>query len=216
MKSGLQKEYHHPVFIRITHWVNAVALLIMVTSGWRIYNASPLFGFSFPDSITFGGWLAGARMWHFFGMWVFAINGVVYVLYNILTRHGRRTTIFRKSDVSGVLPMILYYLRIRKEHPPQKKYNALQKLAYTVVPLLALGGILSGIAIYWPVQFSGVTSLFGGYETARLWHFICMSALVLFFAGHLLMVAIAGWDNFLSMITGWRKVPRSLGGSSEE
>jgi thiosulfate reductase cytochrome b subunit len=216
MKSGLQKEYHHPVFIRIAHWVNAVALLIMVTSGWRIYNASPLFGFSFPDSITFGGWLAGARMWHFFGMWVFAINGVVYVLYNILTRHGRRTTIFRKSDVSGVLPMILYYLRIRKEHPPQKKYNALQKLAYTVVPLLALGGILSGIAIYWPVQFSGVTSLFGGYETARLWHFICMSALVLFFAGHLLMVAIAGWDNFLSMITGWRKVPRSLGGSSEE
>jgi thiosulfate reductase cytochrome b subunit len=155
-------------------------------------------------------------MWHFFGMWLFAINGVVYVLYNILTRHGRRTTIFGKSDVSGVLPMILYYLRIRKEHPPQKKYNALQKLAYTIVPLLALAGILSGIAIYWPVQFSGITSLFGGYETARVWHFICMSALVLFFAGHLLMVAIAGWDNFLSMITGWRKVPRSASGSSEE
>jgi Ni/Fe-hydrogenase b-type cytochrome subunit len=216
MKSDFQKEYHHPVFIRITHWVNAGALLIMITSGWRIYNASPLFGFSFPDDITFGGWLAGARMWHFFGMWVFAINGVVYVLYNIFTRHGRRTTIFGKSDASGVLPMILYYLRIRKEHPPQKKYNALQKLAYTLVPLLALGGILSGIAIYWPVQFSGVTSFFGGYETARLWHFICMSALVLFFAVHLLMVAIAGWDNFLSMITGWRKVPRSLRGSSEE
>jgi thiosulfate reductase cytochrome b subunit len=214
MKSGLQKEYHHPVFIRITHWVNTIALLIMITSGWRIYNASPLFGFTFSDSITFGGWLAGARMWHFFGMWLFAINGVVYVLYNTFTRHGRRTTIFRKSDVSGVLPMILYYLRFRKKRPPQKKYNALQKLAYTLVPLLALGGILSGIAIYWPVQFSGMTSLFGGYETARLWHFICMSALVLFFAGHLLMVAIAGWDNFLSMITGWRKVPRSANGSS--
>jgi thiosulfate reductase cytochrome b subunit len=216
MKSDFQKEYHHPVFIRITHWVNAIALLIMITSGWRIYNASPLFGFTFPDNITFGGWLAGARMWHFFGMWVFAINGVVYVLYNIFTRHGRRTTIFRKTDVSGVLPMILYYLRIRKEHPPQKKYNALQKLAYTLVPLLALGGILSGIAIYWPVQFSGVTSFFGGYETASVWHFVCMSALVLFFAGHLLMVAIAGWDNFLSMITGWRRFPASAKPSSEK
>jgi thiosulfate reductase cytochrome b subunit len=216
MKSHLQKEYHHPVFIRITHWVNAVALLIMITSGWRIYNASPLFGFTLPADITFGGWLAGARMWHFFGMWLFAINGVVYVVYNMFTRHGRRTTIFRKSDVSGVLPMILYYLRIRKEHPPQKKYNALQKLAYTVVPLLALGGVLSGIAIYWPVQFSGITSLFGGYETARVWHFICMSALVLFFAGHLLMVAIAGWDNFVSMITGWRRFPASARPSSEK
>ena len=216
MKIPRQKEYHHPAFIRITHWVNAVALLIMITSGLRIYNASPLFGFTFPDAITFGGWLAGARMWHFFAMWLFAVNGVVYILYNILTKHGRRTTLFRRSDAPGVLPMILYYLRIRKDHPPQQKYNALQKLAYTVVPLLALGGIMSGISIYWPVQFSGIASLFGGYDTARLWHFIFMSTLVLFIAGHLLMVAISGWDNFLSMITGWRRFPASAKPSGEE
>jgi len=209
MRIPLDKEYHHPAFIRITHWVNAVALLIMITSGLRIYNASPLFDFTFPDAITFGGWLAGARMWHFFAMWLFAVNGVVYVLYNILSKHGRRTTLFRKSDAPGVLPMVLYYLRIQKEYPPQQKYNPLQKLAYTIVPFLALGGILTGIAIYWPVQFSGIAAVFGGYDTARLWHIIFMSALVLFTAGHILMVAIAGWENFLSMITGWGRLPSS-------
>ena len=207
MKSTTQREYHHPLLIRITHWLNAVALLIMITSGLRIYNASPLFDLTFPVDLTLGGWLAGARQWHFFSMWIFVVNGVVYVLYNILTKHGRRTTIFKKSDITGVLPMILYYLRIRKEHPLQQKYNALQKLAYTIVPLLALGGILSGVAIYWPVQFSGIASLFGGYEIARLYHFIFMSLLVLFTAGHFVMVSIAGWNNFLSMITGWRRFP---------
>jgi thiosulfate reductase cytochrome b subunit len=138
-------------------------------------------------------------------MWLFVVNGVVYVLYNIFSKHGRRTTLFASSDISGVLPMILYYMRIRKEHPQQKKYNALQKLAYTAVPLLAFGGIMSGIAIYWPVQFNGITSLFGGYDTARVWHFIFMASLVGFIAGHLMMVAIAGWSNFVSMITGWKK-----------
>jgi thiosulfate reductase cytochrome b subunit len=207
MKPDPKREYHHPFIIRATHWINAVALLIMIASGLRIYNASPLFDFRIPVDLTLGGWLAGARQWHFFGMWLFVVNGTVYILYNVLSKHGRQTTLFRKSDLPGVLPMILYYLRIRKEHPPQRKYNALQKLAYTKVPLLALGGILTGIAIYWPVQFSGVTSFFGGYEGARIWHFIFMAALVLFICGHLLMVAIAGWDNFLSMITGWRKLP---------
>ncbi len=207
MKSVAQKEFHHPLIIRITHWVNAIALFIMITSGLRIYNASPLFDFGIPRELTLGGWLAGARQWHFFGMWMFVVNGIVYVLYNILSRHGRRTTLFRKSDISGVVPMILYYLKIQKEHPPQKKYNPLQKLAYTTVPLLALGGVLTGIAIYWPVQFSGITAFFGGYETARLWHFIFMGALLIFTVGHFLMVAIAGWDNFLSIITGWKRSP---------
>src|SRR4030066_2310578 len=120
MKSTTQREYHHPLLIRITHWLNALALLIMITSGLRIYNASPLFDLTFPVDLTLGGWLAGARQWHFFSMWIFVVNGVVYVLYNILTKHGRRTTIFKKSDITGVLPMILYYLRIRKEHPLQQ------------------------------------------------------------------------------------------------
>jgi len=199
------REDQHPFIVRLTHWVNFIALAIMVTSGLRIYNASPLFDFRFPDALTLGGWLAGARQWHFFGMWLFFVNGAVWLVYNVISKHGRHTTLFRGADVGGVLPMIQYYLRIRKEHPPHKKYNVLQKLTYTTIPLAALGAILSGIAIYWPVQFSGVAWLFGGYDVARVLHFIFMATLVLFFFGHLLMVTISGWSNFVSMITGWKK-----------
>ena len=206
MRDG--KEFHHPLIVRATHWVNFLALGIMVLSGLRIYNASPLFEFRIPPDFTLGGWLAGARQWHFFGMWLFTSNGVLYVLYNLFSRHGRRTTLFDpRSDFTGVLPMVLYYMRIRREHPQRGKYNALQKLAYTTVPVLALGAMLSGVAIYWPVQFGWITTLFGNYDTARVWHFIFMAALVMFFLGHLVMVAIAGWSNFWSMITGWGKSP---------
>jgi thiosulfate reductase cytochrome b subunit len=205
MKSD-NKEFHHPFIIRATHWINFVALGIMVSSGLRIYNASPIFSFKIPADLTLGGWLGGARQWHFFAMWLFVLNGMIYVFYNIISSHGRRTTLFNSSDVGGVLPMILYYLRIRKDHPPQKKYNALQKLAYTVIPLLALGAIITGVAIYWPVQWSGITKFFGGYDTARVWHFLFMAGLVGFFFSHIVMVAIAGWANFWSMITGWKKI----------
>ena len=201
------KEYQHPFIIRLTHWLNFVALGLMVASGLRIYNASPIWGFTIPDSVTLGGWLAGARMWHFLGMWIFLVNGLIWVVYNIATRHGRRTTIFRGRDVAGVLPMVQYYLRIRKNHPPVQKYNALQKLAYTSLPVLALGSLLTGISIYWPVQFQGITALFGGYDTARIWHFLFTTAFVFFFLGHIFMVTISGWSNFLSMITGWKKEP---------
>ncbi len=202
-----QREYQHPFIIRLTHWVNFIALGIMVTSGLRIYNASPTYGFRIPDVFTMGGWLAGARQWHFFAMWLFFINGFVWILYNIASKHGRRTTIFAKSDAPGVLPMVLYYLHVKKEHPPIKKYNPLQKLAYTVVSFIALGAILTGIAIYWPVQFKWLTAFFGNYDNARGWHFLFMAALVLFFLNHIIMVIIAGWSNFLAIFTGWKKPP---------
>ncbi len=200
------REYHHPLIIRLTHWINFLALGIMVASGLRIYNASPIWDFIIPRNFTLGGWLAGARMWHFFGMWLFFINGAVWFLYTVLSRHGWRTTIFQKADVPGLLPMIRYYLRMRKEHPPVRKYNALQKLAYTGIPFVALGSVLSGMALYWPVQFSRIAWIFGGYDTARIWHFIFMAALVSFFAGHIVMVLIAGWWNFVSIITGWKRI----------
>jgi len=138
-------------------------------------------------------------------MWILFFNGLVWVVYNISTRHGRKTTIFRKEDVPGVVPMIQYYLRIRKEHPPVKKYNALQKMAYTFVGFLGFGSILSGIAIYWPVQFSYITALFGGYNAARVWHFFFSTSFVFFFVGHIFMVMISGWSNFVSIITGWKE-----------
>ena len=198
------KEYEHPLIVRLTHWMNFIALAIMVTSGLRIYNASPLWPFDIPAAFTLGGWLAGARMWHFFGMWLFVVNGIIWFFYNVLSKHGRQTTIFRGTDFSGVLPMIKYYLRVRKEHPPTRKYNALQKLAYTTIPLAALGSILTGMALYWPVQFSWITAAFGGYDIARYWHFVFNALLILFFFGHLFMVAISGWSNFVSILSGWK------------
>ena len=201
----VHKEYQHPLIIRLTHWVNALALGIMVGSGLQIYNASPYGDFTFPPFMTLGGWLAGARMWHFFAMWILFINGLVWVVYNISTRHGRLTTFFRREDISGVLPMIQHYLRIRRQHPPVRKYNPLQKLAYTSVVFLGFGSLLTGVAIYWPVQFSKVTALFGGYDTARGWHFFFTLSFILFFLGHIFMVAISGWWNFVSIITGWKK-----------
>jgi len=201
------KVRQHPLIIRLTHWLNAVALTIMVMSGLQIYNASPVlpFDWEFPKYLTLGGWLQGARQWHFLGMWILAINGTIWAVYNVASRHGRETTIFTKNDVGGVWPMILYYLRIRKQHPPVKKYNALQKSAYTFIALVGVGALLTGVAIYMPVQFSWITWLFGNYDTARIWHFIFMSILVLFVCGHLFMVAISGWGNFISMITGNKK-----------
>src|SRR6266850_3641630 len=128
-----RKEFHHPFIIRFTHWINFAALAIMVTSGLRIYNASPVFSYQIPAAMTLGGWLAGARQWHFFGMWIFFVNGFIWVAYNITSKHGRYTTIFSPKDFGGILPMVMYYLRLRKEHPSTQKYNALQKLAYTSV-----------------------------------------------------------------------------------
>ena len=203
--AAVNKEYQHPLVIRLTHWVNFISLAIMVMSGWKIYNASPLFGFEFPPIVTIGGWLAGARQWHFFAMWLFVINGTVWVAYNILSRHGRKTTLFLRGDVSGVLPMVQYYLRLRKEHPPATKYNSLQKLAYTTIPIAALGIILTGIGIYWPVQFAWLTAIFRGYEGARILHFFFMVAIVSFFLGHIMMVVFAGWNNFVSILTWWKK-----------
>ena len=205
MKSKPGKEYLHPLIVRITHWVNFGILVIMVASGLRIFNASPLFDYKFPAWITLGGWLGGARLWHFAAMWIFFFNGVIAVIYNIVSRHGRETTIFRKRDIRGVLPMIKYYLRLEKKHPPQEKYNALQKLAYSSTPFLALGVTLSGLVMYLPVQLAPLTWLLGGYDFARWLHFCFMAALVFFFGGHIFMVSISGWGNFWSMISGWRK-----------
>jgi len=200
-----QKAFFHPIVIRVTHWVNFFALLIMATSGLRIYNASPIFGdWRLPTLFEYGG-LAYARQWHFFAMWVFFINGAIWLFYNLLTRHGRKTTLFGAKDVKGVLPMIKYYLRIQKEHPAFRKYNSLQKLAYTSVGFLGIGLIASGMSIYWPVQFGWIRAIFGGYDSARIFHFLFMASVVSFFGGHILMVVIAGWSNFLSIFTGYGK-----------
>ncbi len=206
MKIKPGKEFHHPLIVRLTHWVNFIALILMVSSGLRIFNASPLFDYKFPKWITLGGWLGGARQWHFAAMWLFVVNGIIAVTYNIISTHGRETTIFRKRDIKGIWPMIRYYLRLSKDHPYVKKYNALQKLAYTSTALLGLGISISGLVMYMPVTFQSVGFFLGGYEPARWIHFFFMAALVMFFIGHIVMVITAGWWNFWSMITGWKRL----------
>ena len=189
----------HPLLVRITHWVNALAILVMVLSGWKIYNASPLFDFAFPDDLTLGGWLAGALQWHFAAMWVLALNGMIYLAYGIFSGHLRR----RMLPISprAMLGDVFNALRGRLAHDDLSVYNAAQKFAYLVAIALATGLVLSGLAIWKPVQFYALASLMGDYEGARLLHFFCMTGLVLFVLVHVLMVLLVP-KTFLTMITG--------------
>ena len=189
----------HPLLVRITHWVNALAILVMVTSGWKIYNASPLFGFSFPDELTLGGWLAGALQWHFAAMWVLVLNGMLYLAYGVGSGHLLRRML--PISLRALLADVANALRGRLAHDDLSVYNAAQKLAYLGALLLAIGLVLSGLAIWKPVQFYALASLMGDYEGARLLHFFCMTGLVLFVLVHVAMVVLVP-KTFLTMITG--------------
>ncbi len=189
----------HPLLVRITHWVNALAVLVMVLSGWKIYNASPLFDFSFPDELTLGGWLAGALQWHFAAMWVLVLNGMIYLAYGVVSGHLRRRMF--PLSARAMLRDILSALRGRLAHDDLAVYNAAQKAAYLVAIALAIGLVLSGLAIWKPVQLYGLAALMGDYEGARLLHFFCMAGLVLFVLVHVAMVILVP-RTFLSMITG--------------
>ena len=189
----------HPLVVRITHWINALAILIMVTSGWRIYNASPIFDFKFPRDLTLGGWLAGALQWHFAAMWLLAINGLVYVLYGIVSGHFRRK--FFPITPGAVLHDVLEALRGRLAHEDLSIYNAAQRSAYLAIIVAIAVLVLSGLAIWKPVQLQGLAALMGGYEGARVVHFVAMAVVVLIVLVHVLMVALVP-RTFPTMITG--------------
>ena len=178
----------HPRWVRVTHWINAVAILVMIGSGWQIYNASPLFGFTFPHSITLGGWLAGALLWHFAAMWLLVVNGLVYVTLGLVTGRFRRKLLpVRPSEVIGDLAAALGG---RLSHSDLSVYNAVQKLLYLGVILAGVVIVLSGLAIWKPVQLQELTALFGGYDAARYVHFFAMAAIVGFFAVHVVMATL--------------------------
>ena len=190
----------HPLVVRITHWINALAILMMVASGWRIYNASPLFeSFTFPEALTLGGWLAGALQWHFAAMWLLALNGLVYVVYGIVSGHFRRKLL--PISPSAVLRDISQALRGRLAHDDLSVYNAAQRVAYLVLILALVVLILSGLAIWKPVQLQELAALMGGYEGARLVHFFAMSLVVFIVVVHVAMVALVP-RTFPTMITG--------------
>jgi thiosulfate reductase cytochrome b subunit len=189
----------HPGWVRVCHWVNALAILVMVGSGWQIYNASPLFGFTFPGSITLGGWLAGALLWHFAAMWVLVVNGIVYVTLGILTGRFRRKLLpIRPSEVVADVKAALTF---KLAHDDLSHYNAVQKLLYSGVILAGVVIVLSGLSIWKPVQFQELTALFGGYDTARYVHFFAMAAIVGFLIVHVALALIVP-RSLRAMITG--------------
>ena len=189
----------HPLIVRIAHWINALAILVMVTSGWRIYNASPLFDFRIPDTLTLGGWLAGALQWHFAAMWLLAANGLVYVAYGIASGHFRRKLF--PITFGAVLHDVLAALRGKLAHDDLSVYNAAQRTAYVAIIAAGVVLVFSGLAIWKPVQLQELTALCGGYEGARLVHFLAMAVVVLFVLAHLAMVILVP-RTFPTMITG--------------
>jgi thiosulfate reductase cytochrome b subunit len=178
----------HPLWLRVTHWINAVAVFVLVASGWEIYNASPLFGFAFPKSITLGGWLAGALLWHFAAMWLLAVNGLVYVALGLVTgRFQRRLLPLRPGEVVADARLAL---RGKLSHQDLSAYNAVQKMFYLGVIIAGIVVVLSGLAIWKPVQLWWLSALFGGYEFARYVHFFAMAAIVGFSLIHIVMAFV--------------------------
>jgi thiosulfate reductase cytochrome b subunit len=189
----------HPPWVRLTHWVNAVAMVVMIGSGWEIYNASPLFPFVFPRGITLGGWLAGALLWHFAAMWLLAVNGLIYLALGIATGRFRRKLVpIRPGEV---LADAKAALTGRLAHDDLSVYNAVQKLAYLGVILAGIVIVLSGLAIWKPVQMQELTAVFGGYNAARYVHFFAMAAIVGFLVVHVVMALLVP-KSLRAMITG--------------
>jgi thiosulfate reductase cytochrome b subunit len=178
----------HPAWLRVTHWVNAVAVVVMAASGWRIYNASPLFDFEFPAAITMGGWLAGALQWHFAAMWLLAANGALYLGLNVVT--GRLFRRFLPVSPRGVLRDAAAALHGRLNHEDPRRYNQVQRAAYLFVMLDLVVLVLSGLVLWKSVQFPVLRELMGGYEAARRVHFFAMALLVVFAGLHLVVAAL--------------------------
>jgi thiosulfate reductase cytochrome b subunit len=191
----------HPAWVRITHWINAAAVLVMIGSGWEIYNASPLplFRFELPKSITLGGWLAGALAWHFAAMWVLVVNGAVYLTLGLAT--GRFRARLLPVRPREVLRDLAAALRGRLGHEDLAVYNAVQRLLYLGVIGAGVVIVLSGLSIWKPVQFQTLTTLFGGYDRARYVHFFAMSTIVAFLAVHIVLALVVP-RSLRAMITG--------------
>ncbi|HET7381765.1 MAG TPA: cytochrome b/b6 domain-containing protein [Pseudolabrys sp.] len=190
----------HPRWVRVCHWVNALAILMMIGSGWQIYDASPLFDFlTFPHQIALGNWLAGALLWHFAAMWLLVINGIVYVTLGIVTGRFRQKLLpIRPAEVIADVKAALTF---KLAHDDLTHYNAVQKLLYAGVIAAGIVIVFSGLAIWKPVQFQELTALFGGYDTARYVHFFAMAAIVGFLVVHVVLALIVP-KSLHAMVTG--------------
>lgn len=204
----------HPYAVRLAHWAIAIALPVLAMSGLQILLAFPSFGPKLPPGpelmvprwATLGGWLAGGIQWHFTFMWLFLGAGAIYVVYQVASGNWRQVIVSRR-DLPGIAPMLRHYLTGAPKPAYEGAYNPLQKLAYTGVIALLFVQALSGLALWRPAQLSFLVTLCGGFQGVRIVHFAAMCALLAFVPGHLLLVALAGWRNFASMLTGFELEP---------
>ncbi len=201
VKSTARHPRHlHPLPLRIMHWINAVAIFIMIGSGWKIYNDDVIFGIlHFPDALVIGKWAQYGLQWHFFGMWIFVLNGIAYLSYGIATGRFRRK-LFPVS-VRDVLATVADALRFRLGHDDLTHYNGVQKVLYLGVMLVGILIVTTGLCLWKPVQFSELANLFGSFQTIRLIHFLCMSAIVAFILVHVTLALLVP-RSLLAMLTG--------------
>lgn len=189
-----------PAWVRVMHWINAVAIIVMIMSGLQIYNASPLFrALTFSHTITLGGWLGGALLWHFAAMWLLMINGLAYLITGFAT--GRFAKKLFPISPRGVLSDAVAALTFKLSHEDISKYNQVQRLLYAGIIVVGIVIVLSGLSIWKPVQLQYLTALFGGYDIARYVHFFCMSAIVAFLAIHVLLAVLVP-KSLRAMIIG--------------
>jgi thiosulfate reductase cytochrome b subunit len=194
----------HPLPVRVMHWINAFAMIVMIGSGWKIYNDEVIFGWlHFPDWITIGGEAQGALQWHFFAMWILAINGLCYLGYGIASGRFRRK-LFPISP-RQVFSDIADALRLRLSHDDITRYNAVQKLLYVGIIAVIVVQVLSGLAVWKPVQFSELTSLFYSFQGSRLVHFLGMAAIVAFIVIHVALALLVP-KTIGAMLTGGPRV----------
>lgn len=209
--------YEHPYIVRLCHWLNTVSLFVMIGSGLQIFRVFPSFGakipekdlINWPSSLALGGWLGGALQWHLTFMWIYLGTGLLYVGYQIFSGNYRQI-LFTWKDVPGVWLAIRHYFFFGPKPVQHGVYNPLQKQAYTLAIILGVLSVLTGFAVWKPIQFSWLAWLMGGFRWARLWHFLVMLGVLAFVAGHLIMIVLRGWQNFVSMFTGWKKDPDYL------
>ncbi len=188
-----------PAWVRALHWTNAVAMVLMIMSGWQIYNASPLFDFRFASSLTLGGWLGGALLWHFAAIWLLMVNGLIYLALGLATGRFRKKLL--PITPAGVIADTKAALTGKLSHADLSKYNYVQKLLYAGIIVVGILIVLSGLSIWKPVQLQYLTALFGGYEAARYVHFICMALIVAFMVVHVALALLVP-KSLRAMIIG--------------
>lgn len=204
MKDNISRRMH-PLPLRIMHWTNAIAMIVMIGSGWKIYNDEVIFGFlHFPQAIVLGVWAQHALQWHFFGMWVLVLNGLAYLAYGVAT--GRFARLFFPIRPREVIAEAVAALSFRLKHQDLTHYNAVQKVLYVGVITIIVVQVASGLAIWKPVQFSGLVSMLGGFQSARLIHFLGMAAIVLFMVVHVTLALLVP-KTLVAMFTGGPRLP---------